>query len=413
MKVVFFVACLLIVAILSYLTSFDKKAVKSNINKVGIVLLLEIGVSYFLLNTSIGVFITLTISKYFNMIMEYANEGISFVFGDLTKVGSSVFLFSALMPVVFMCTLIGILKYFKILDFFSKWVGIGLNKLSGLGIIESSTVVNSFILGMQPVYVSIKDVIPKLSEKRIFTIGVASISSIAIFVVGAYLSMMKPEYVILAIVLNMLSVFFIMGIISPINDEKELNEESDERLNESSESEKESTSTPAVTLEEKRTFFEVLSDYMTEGFQIILSVIPMLLGFISLIALLNGVFNGILGISFQTLIGYLFSPVAFILGIPWNEAVDAGGIMSIKLLTNEFVGMTELLKLSSLSERTVAILTVYLMSYANFGSIAIIIGVVKSISKEKSKFIVKNGLKILYVSTLVSFLSSAVFALVV
>ncbi len=101
----------------------------------------------------------------------------------------------------------------------------------------------------------------------------------------------------------------------------------------------------------------------------------MLVGFVALIAFINAVFKGVIGISFQEILGYAFAPFAFIMGVPWHEAVNAGNIMATKLVSNEFVAMTDLAQGNfNFSDRTTAIISVFLVSFANFSSIGIIAG---------------------------------------
>src|SRR5699024_9939119 len=107
-----------------------------------------------------------------------------------------------------------------------------------------------------------------------------------------------------------------------------------------------------------------------DGFHVAITVAAMLIGFVALIAMINAIFSGIFGVTFQEILGYIFAPFAFISGIPWNEAVDAGSLMATKLVTNEFVAMTELAKGNfQFTERTTAIISVFLVSFASFSSI--------------------------------------------
>ena len=164
----------------------------------------------------------------------------------------------------------------------------------------------------------------------------------------------------------------------------------------------------------EQTFFQMLGEYILDGFHVAITVAAMLIGFVALIAMINAIFSGIFGISFQEILGYIFAPLAFISGIPWKEAVDAGSIMATKLVTNEFVAMTELATGNlHFTERTTAILSVFLVSFANFSSIGIISGAMKGLNEEKGNLVAKHGLKILLTATLVSFLSAIVTGLLV
>lgn len=164
---------------------------------------------------------------------------------------------------------------------------------------------------------------------------------------------------------------------------------------------------------EKQTFFEMLGEYIMDGFKVAIIVGVMLVGFVGLIALINGLFNGIFGISFQGILGYVFAPIAFLMGVPWHEAVNAGSIMATKLVANEFVAMLDFVKIQdSFSERTAAIVSVFLISFANFGSIGTIVGAVKGLHEKQGNVVARFGLKLLYGASLVSVLSAIIIGIV-
>ncbi|MDE9566990.1 NupC/NupG family nucleoside CNT transporter, partial [Xenorhabdus bovienii] len=123
-------------------------------------------------------------------------------------------------------------------------------------------------------------------------------------------------------------------------------------------------------LHEGQSFFEMLGEYILAGFKVALIVSAMLIGFIALIAGINAIFDLVFGITFQECLGYVFYPLAWIIGIPGDEALKVGSIMATKLVSNEFVAMQGLQEISAeLSERSKGILSVFLVSFANFSSI--------------------------------------------
>jgi nucleoside transport protein len=212
-------------------------------------------------------------------------------------------------------------------------------------------------------------------------------------IVGAYMTMIEPKYVVTALVINLFGGFIIASIINPykVEDKEDILE----------------------IQEEKQSFFEMLGEYILDGFKVAIIVGAMLIGFVALMAAINSVFDLILGISFQDILGYIFSPVAFIMGIPWSEAIKAGGIMATKLVTNEFVAMIDLTKIqSSFSPRSIGIISVFLVSFANFSSIGIIAGAVKGLSEKQGNTVARFGLKLLYGATLVSILSAIIVSFV-
>ena len=216
-------------------------------------------------------------------------------------------------------------------------------------------------------------------------------STVSMSIVGSYMALIDSKYVITALVLNLFGGYILASIVNPY----ELEEKEDELI---------------IEENKEQTFFQMLGEYILDGFHVAI----MLIGFVALIAMINAIFSGIFGISFQEILGYIFAPLAFISGIPWKEAVDAGSIMATKLVTNEFVAMTELATGNlHFTERTTAILSVFLVSFANFSSIGIISGAMKGLNEEKGNLVAKHGLKILLTATLVSFLSAIVTGLLV
>lgn len=218
-------------------------------------------------------------------------------------------------------------------------------------------------------------------------------STVSLAIVGAYMTMLEPKYIVTALVLNLFSGFIIASIINPyeVDPEHDLLE---------------------IDTKNKQSFFEMLGEYILDGFKVAIIVGAMLIGFIGLMAAFNGVFDLVFGISFQQILGYIFAPLAFLMGVPFTEAVQAGSIMATKMLTNEFVAMSELTKIT-FSDCTLGILSVFLVSFANFSSIGIIVGAVKGLNKKQGNVVARFGLKLLYGATLVSMLSAIIVSLII
>lgn len=361
-----------------------------------IMVVLQALLAFLLLNTVLGTTLIGGFSKTFNTLLGYAAEGINFVFGNIMIVeGQSVFFLGVLMPIVFISALIGILQYTRILPFVIRYIGLVLSKINGMGKLESYNAVASAVLGQSEVFISVKKQIGLLPKHRLYTLCASAMSTVSMSIVGAYMQLIPPQYVVTALVLNLFGGFIIASIINPYKVEPE------EDILE-------------VQEEEKQSFFEMLGEYIMDGFKVAIIVAAMLIGFVALIAMLNGIFAEIFGISFQEMLGYVFSPFAFIMGIPWNEAVAAGGIMATKLMTNEFAAMVNLKTLidaGSLSDRTIGIVSVFLVSFANFSSIGIIAGAVKGLNEKQGNVVARFGLKLLYGATLVSMLSAIIVGL--
>lgn len=388
MKILIFILGLTVTFFLAFLVSSNRKEIKYK--PILILLVIQLILSYFLLNTSIGFILVKGIADAFGVLLKYSESGINFVFGGLANKGEAPFFLSALLPIIFIAVLIGILQHFRILPFIIKGIGFLLSKVNGLGKLESYNAVAAAIVGQGEVFITVKDQLGQLSRKRLYTLCASSMSTVSMSIVGSYMKMVEPKYVVTALVLNLFSGFIIVHIVNPYTVSKEED---------------------ILELQEykKQTFFEMLGEYIILGFTVAITVAAMLIGFVALIAAINGLFNSIFGITFQSILGYIFSPLAFIMGIPASEIVQAGNIMATKLVTNEFVAMLDLKNVAGdLSPRTVGILSIFLVSFANFSSIGIIAGATKSIDPKQANVVSQFGLKLLYGATLVSLLSGTI-----
>lgn len=383
---------LLLVLFLAWVASNNRKKIKYRPIFVMIVIQLILG--FLLLKTSIGEFLIKGFADSFAKLLGYANEGTDFVFGGIANEGAHTFFLYVLMPIVFMSAIIGILQHYKILPFIIKYIGLVLSKINGMGKLESYNAVAAAIVGQNEVFISVKNQIGFLPKHRLYTLCASAMSTVSMSIVGSYMTMLEPKYVVAALLLNLFGGFIVASIINPyeVKAEEDIIE---------------------VQEGEKQTFFEMLGEYIMDGFKVAIIVGVMLVGFVGLIALINGVFNGIFGISFQGILGYVFAPIAFVMGVPCHEAVNAGSIMATKLVANEFVAMLDFVKIQdSFSERTAAIVSVFLISFANFGSIGTIVGAVKGLHEKQGNVVARFGLKLLYGASLVSVLSAIIIGIV-
>jgi nucleoside transport protein len=395
MNIVFFVTGLLLVFVLGYVVSYNRKGIRAR--PIVAMLLTQIILAFLMLNTRAGIVLIGFISKMFSKLLEIGIQGVDFVFGGLENNKASTFFLDVLLPIIFISVLIGILNHLKILPLIIKYVGWAISKINGMGRLENYIAVSSAFLGQSEVFLTTKRQLDFVSKRRMYTLCTSAMSAVSIAIVGAYMTMLPPRYVVVAIVLNIFSALIIANIINPykLNDEEDLLV-----IDEGSEEEK------------KHSFFQMIGESIMDGLKVAVIVAAMLIGFIALINLINYLFSLIFHISFQTILGYIFAPIAFLMGIPWAEAVQAGTIMATKLLTNEFVAMMNFQKIApGLSERTVGIVSVFLVSFANFSSVGIITGSVRALNEKQGDEVAKFGMKLLYGSTLASILSGTVIGL--
>ncbi|EWL56935.1 TPA: NupC/NupG family nucleoside CNT transporter [Staphylococcus aureus] len=384
---------------LAFLFSSDRKNIRWKY--VGILLAIQLIFAFILLKTTMGIKVIGGISNGFNYLLLKAADGVNFVFGGIQYIDPKQppFFFSVLLPIVFISAIIGILQYTKILPLIINVLGFLISKINGMGRLESYNAVAAAILGQSEVFISIKKQLPYIPKQRLYTLTASAMSTVSASIIGAYFTLIEPKYVVTAVVLNLFDGFIIASIINPYK----VNEEDDKLLVEETE-------------ERQQSFFEMLGEYILDGFKVAVIVGAMLIGYIAIIALLNGIVSnifstvsgGAISWDFQTLIGFVFAPFAFLVGVPWQDAVQAGSVMATKLLSNEFVAMQALGKLSDLSEHAKGVTSVFLVSFANFSSIGIISGAIKSLNDKKGDTVARFGLKLLFGATLVSFISAAI-----
>jgi len=298
MKYIIAIIGLLVVFGLAFIASSDRKKIKYR--PILIMVVLQVILAFLLLNTGIGLFLIKGISNGFGKLLEYAAEGVNFVFGGLANDGAFPFFTNVLLPIVFISALIGILQFTKILPFIIKYIGVILSKINGMGKLESYNAVASAILGQSEVFISVKKQLGLLPKNRLYTLCASAMSTVSMSIVGAYMTMIEPKYVVTAIVLNLFGGFIISSIINPYT----VTAEEDILV---------------VQEEEKQTFFEMLGEYILDGFKVAIIVAAMLIGFVALIGGINNIFDMVFGISFQGILGYVFAPFAFIMGVPFKE----------------------------------------------------------------------------------------------
>ena len=397
-RVLHFVLALAVVAILALLVSSDRKKIR--IRYVIQLLVIEVLLAWFFLNSDVGLGFVKGFSEMFEKLLGFANEGTNFVFGSMNDQGLAFFFLKVLCPIVFISALIGILQHIRVLPVIIRAIGFLLSKVNGMGKLESFNAVSSLILGQSENFIAYKDILGKMSRNRMYTMAATAMSTVSMSIVGAYMTMLEPKYVVAALVLNMFSTFIVLSLINPYT--VDASEENIQMSN----------------LHEGQSFFEMLGEYILAGFKVAIIVAAMLIGFIALIAALNALFATVTGwfgysISFQGILGYIFYPVAWVMGVPSSEALQVGSIMATKLVSNEFVAMMDLQKIAAtLSPRAEGILSVFLVSFANFSSIGIIAGAIKGLNEEQGNVVSRFGLKLVYGSTLVSVLSASIAALV-
>ncbi|MDG6894799.1 NupC/NupG family nucleoside CNT transporter [Volucribacter amazonae] len=368
-------------------------------------LLIQITFAALILYVPIGREILLAMANGISHIINYANEGIDFLFAGLADVKNSGFIFAikVLPIIVFFSALISVLYYIGIMQWIIKIIGGGLQKALGTSKSESMSAAANIFVGQTEAPLVIKPFVSRMTESELFAVMAGGTASIAGSVLAGYAGMGIPlTYLIAASFMAAPAGLLFAKLMLP-----QTQKFTDELI------ENENTEKPNNVL-------EALANGATSGMYLAFNIGAMLIAVIAMIALLNGILSyigGYLGyqdLSIQMLLGYLFKPLAYLIGVPWSEAGIAGQMIGMKLAVNEFVGYLEFSQYlqpdppTQLSDKTKAIITFALCGFANFSAIAVMIGGIGSIAPNKRSDIARLGLKAVIAGTLANLLSATI-----
>ena len=325
-------------------------------------------------------------------VLTQANEGINFVFGGLVPTGGFVFFINSLLPIVFISALMGLLFHFGILQKFIQVLG---NSLAKFLKVDTLAVVNgiaNMFMGQTDSLFVTKSYLPSAKDSVIFATMVGGMTSISTAVVGLYASMgAKMEWIIISMPLTVFSTFVLTQILMPTkySDEKIEVETNDIGVN----------------------AIETMMNYANSAFKCVIGITVALLVFLSLVAMVNN-FIGLLfdGVTIQSILGIVFKPLAYLMGVPLNEFSMVSEILATKLVTNETVAFG-LPQFMMLSENTRAMVTVALCGFAGIGSCGILLGAYQAIAPNKVGVVAKLGIKALLCATAVNMLTGTVVGL--
>jgi CNT family concentrative nucleoside transporter len=341
----------------------------------------------------------LSLTSYVENIISYSQDGITFIFGPLgNKSMGFIFAFNVLPVIIFFSSLITVLYHLKIMNVIIRVIGGFLQYFLKTSRPESMSAAANIFVGQTEAPLVIKPYIPNLTRSELFAVMVGGLASIAGSVMAGYASMgVEIEYLLAASFMAAPGGLLMAKIIIP---------ETEQVKNELTEKEEQDN--------EYANIFDAAASGAANGLHLALNVGAMLLAFIGLIALLNGLigwgggFFGAEDISFQVILGYVFQPIAWTLGVPWEEANIAGSFIGQKMVVNEFVAYLDFLKYQDqLSPITQAIVIFSLCGFANFSSIAILMGGIGAMAPTRRKEIAQLGLKTVLAATLANLMSAA------
>ncbi|WP_237132783.1 NupC/NupG family nucleoside CNT transporter [Pseudohongiella sp. O18] len=391
------IALLLLIA---YLVCNDKAHI--NWRTVGGAFAIQLLLGAFVIYLPFGQAVLLQVTQVVSNIISYANDGIVFVFGEIGNFSQGfIFAVHVLTVIVFFSSLIAVLYHLHIMGWMIRLIGGALQKLLQTSRPESMSAAANIFVGHTEAPLVVRPFIPSMTRSELFAVMVGGLASVAGSVLAGYAGLgVELRYLIAASFMAAPGGFLMAKLILP---------ETQRTKNDLAE---------VVDDERYTNVIDAAATGAANGMKLALNVGAMILAFVGLIALINGMLGwlgglvGFEGITLQLLFGYLFQPLAFLLGVSWDEAQQAGSFIGQKLVINEFVAYLNFVQVQEqLSEHTQIIVTIALCGFANFSSIAILLGGLGGMAPNRRQDIAELGMKALLAATLANLMSAAIAGL--
>ncbi len=404
-----------IVAILAlaFLVSANRKAIRPRV--VGAAFALQAFIAWIVLWTTWGRAAIQSLSNGVANLLGYATKGTEFLFGPSeTNPLAHTFAIAALPVIIFFASLVAILYYLGIMQRIVRWVGGAIGWVTGISRVESLSAAANIFVGQSESPLVVRPYLAALPPSRLFTVMCVGMAGVAGTILAAYASLLGAQYLPYLLAASFMSApggILMAKMIMP-DDPRDTDAVEDQKVD------------VAETFEEgvkPANIIMAAAQGAQTGVKLAVAVGAMVLAFVALVALANGLLGGLgnlVGIpdlSFQRLVGYVFAPFMFLIGIPWREALTAGGLFGTKLVLNEFVAFIDLGQMGPaiLSDRSRAIVTFALCGFANFSSIAIQMAVTGGLAPNQRPVIAKLGLRALLAGSLANLMSAALAGLMI
>ncbi|MDZ7769193.1 MAG: NupC/NupG family nucleoside CNT transporter [Woeseiaceae bacterium] len=394
------IAVLLCIAVL---LSSNRRAINPRI--VGAAFALQVVTAAFVLYFELGKAAILNLSKGVQAVIDYSKAGIDMVFGPLASdaVGFS-FAVNVLPIIIFFSALMSVLYHLKIMQWIVKLVGGGLRRIIGTGKVESLNAAANIFVGQTEAPLVVRPYLKGLTEPQMFAVMTSGVASVAGTVLAAYVLMgAEMKYLLAASFMAAPGGLLMAKLLMP-----------DDEL------EPVTRDTKQLEVEDSKHANVILAAAVGagDGVRLAVNIGAMLVAFVALIALFNGIVGGLAGmvgiedLTLQKILGWVFAPLMYLLSVPWAEAQTAGALFGEKLILNEFVAFSHLDEyLAGATERTRAVTTFALCGFANLSSIAILLGGLGSLVPEKRELIARFGLKAVAAGSLSNLMSAALAGL--
>lgn len=400
---------------IAVLCSSNRRAI--NLRTVAGAFLIQVVLGALVLYVPLGRQVLMTVSEGVSKVIAYGNEGVSFLLGGLVSDkmfevfggGGFVFAFRVLPMIVFFAALVSVLYHIGVMGWLIRLIGGGLQKVLGTSKAESMSAAANIFVGHTEAPLVVRPFIKSMTRSELFAVMCGGLASVAGSVLSGYAQMGVPlPYLVAASFMAAPGGLLFAKLLVPETETVRTDSEMETFNNDD---------------EKPANVIDAATSGAVTGAQLAICIGASLLAFVALIALVNGLIGGVAGwfgyegMSLQLILGWLFAPLAWLIGVPWSEAGIAGSLIGQKLVINEFVAYSEFVKYLSpesavkLSETTQAIISFALCGFANIGSIAVLVGGLNLMAPSRRKEVAQLGLKALLAGSLSNLMSAVIAGL--
>jgi concentrative nucleoside transporter, CNT family len=389
---------------LAYIFSTNRKAIR--LKTVGWGLGLQIAFAIFVLKIDIGRRLFQKAGDAVNRLLSYAFSGSQFVFGDLGKQGSHLgfyFAFQVLPTVIFICALFAVLYYLGVMQVVIKGAAWLMIRFMGVSGAESLNVAASIFMGQTEAPQTIRPFLPDLTRSELMTVMTSGMAHVSGSIMAAYIAFgIEPKHLLSAVIMTAPGTLLMAKMLVP---ETEVPKTAGRVV----------MSEEEVELEKNENLLGAIARGTTDGLHMALNIAAMLISFLALIAM----FDGIMGLlhahvawfpsSLEAILGRLFAPVAWVIGIPWHDCRAIGNLLGVRMVLNELVAFSMLgPQRAALDPRSFTIATFALCGFANFSSIGIQMGGIGALAPNKKGELAKLGMRAMLAGTMANLMSASI-----
>lgn len=397
---------------LAYVFSTNRRAIRMKTVAWG--LGLQIAFALFVLKADIGRRMFQAAGNAVNRLLSYSFEGSKFVFGELGKQGSSMgffFAFQVLPTIIFIAAFFAVLYHFGVMQFIIKQVAKVMTRVMGASGAESLNVAASIFMGQTEAPLTIRPFLPDLTNSELMTVMTSGMAHVSGGIMAAYIAFgIDPKHLLSAVIMTAPGTLLMAKMLVPETGQPKT-------------AGRVVMSEDEVAAEKSENLLGAIARGTTDGLHLSLNIAAMLISFLALIALTNGLLGGIhnglahFGIgwfpsSMERIFGTLFAPIAWLIGIPWHDCPIIGNLLGTRMVLNELVAFSMLgPQKAMLDPRSFTIATFALCGFANLSSIGIQIGGIGALAPNRRGDLARLGLRAMLAGTMANLMSASIAGL--